>query len=245
MVGQSPKNFPEDEAGRGRSGMSTGADGRIHYLVGGLALSALLAVFYAFFFEEQAPPFLQDRELDKPRKLEVSGERPVIIIEDVDFGDESDFDAADSQGEKETSSNDQETSAGSGEIAAAPAEPQDAEPEAETPPAPVPEPSAGDETADSAGLQEKADSAAPALGAASEGDYVVQIIATRSAKTARQIAEQTESEGLRTYIEPVEREEQTLHRVRVGPFASRGDAELAKRDLHALGYPDSVIIDLR
>ncbi len=81
---------------------------------------------------------------------------------------------------------------------------------------------------------------APTAGAAG-GKYFVQVGAFGSAQSARKLVAQLEADGYRAQVSPVTRGGKTLHRVRVGPAASRPAAqELADR-LKARGLPVSLV----
>ena len=221
----------------------------VHYVVGAAALALALLVVYVFFFEDEAPPFLFDHELSKPQKIEVSGERPVIVIEDIDFGERADQDGETLESKAAVQPADTE------------AEAEQTAPSAEE--SPNPEPSADESNQAPPAAEEVAGSDASAENvrngtvdeparhpvsaepAPASGDFVVQIIATRSPKTAERISAKVRDADLSSYIERIEHESQELHRVRAGPFATRGDAEIARRDLQGLGFDDAVVIDLR
>ena len=212
----------------------------VHYVVGAAALALALLVVYVFFFEDEAPPFLFDHELSKPQKIEVSGARPVIVIEDIDFGERADQDGETLESKAAVQPADTEAEA---EQAASSAEES-----------PNPEPSAdesnqapqeAEEVAGSDASSENVRNGTVDEPAPASGDFVVQIIATRSPKTAERISAKVRDADLSSYIERIEHESQELHRVRVGPFATRGDAEIARRDLQGLGFDDAVVIDLR
>jgi len=224
-----------------------GDSARIHYLVGGFTLSLVLLVLYTVLFEKEAPPFLVDSEIREPQRLPVGGDRPVIVIEDIDFGEEPEPEENPepvSVREAEPVPPEQvadETAASAAGIDVANGSDQPVPPVA-----PSEQQSPG--TAQQQPRQQETEPPASALVPPPgdlKGDYVIQIIATSSPDTASNIVEEIRNAGMRPYVERIDREGQSLHRVRVGPFPGRGEAEVAKRDLGALGYEDAIIIDLR
>lgn len=72
-----------------------------------------------------------------------------------------------------------------------------------------------------------APAAEPIPAAAAGGDYVVQLGSYRDAGNARALDKELSDAGLPAYLEPTQSSGQTVTRLRLGPFASRGDAEAA------------------
>lgn len=72
-----------------------------------------------------------------------------------------------------------------------------------------------------------APAAEPIPAAAAGGDYVVQLGSYRDAGNARALDEALSADGLPAYLEQAEANGQAVTRLRLGPFASRGDAEAA------------------
>lgn len=83
--------------------------------------------------------------------------------------------------------------------------------------------------------------AAPTTGAAGSGGYFVQVGAFSSVESARKLVAQLETDGYTAQLSPVTRGGKTLHRVRVGPAASRADAQQLAGRLKARGLPVSVV----
>lgn len=85
--------------------------------------------------------------------------------------------------------------------------------------------------------------AAPAS-AASEprtGRFVVQVGAYTDAATLREVRAKVEKLGLKTYTQAVETEAGRRTRVRVGPFATRQEADNASGKLKGAGLPGNVL----
>lgn len=85
--------------------------------------------------------------------------------------------------------------------------------------------------------------AAPAS-AASEprtGRFVVQVGAYTDAATLREVRAKVEKLGLKTYTQAIETEAGKRTRVRVGPFATRQEADNASGKLKGAGLPGNVL----
>jgi DedD protein len=74
-----------------------------------------------------------------------------------------------------------------------------------------------------------------------KGGYSVQVGAFGSADAARKLVGRLEKDGLSAYVAPLERGGKTLHRVRVGPTATRADADKLAARLQARGLPGPVV----
>jgi DedD protein len=83
----------------------------------------------------------------------------------------------------------------------------------------------------------KTDKPAPVDG----GGMVVQVGAYADAGAAREARERVEKLGLKTYTQVVETEGGKRIRVRVGPFASREEADRAVGRIKATGLPAAVV----
>ena len=82
-------------------------------------------------------------------------------------------------------------------------------------------------------------SAAPA--ASAPGRFVVQVGAYTDANALRDARQRVEKLGLKTYTQQVESEAGKRTRVRVGPFATRKEAEAAAAKLKAAGLPSGLL----
>ncbi|MBC7957925.1 MAG: SPOR domain-containing protein [Cytophagales bacterium] len=80
---------------------------------------------------------------------------------------------------------------------------------------------------------------APKL-AAVEGRFVVQVGAFAEVTAAREARQKVEKLGLKTYTQVVETSGGKRIRVRVGPFASRGEADKAADKIKSAGLPSAV-----
>ncbi|MGE4335278.1 MAG: SPOR domain-containing protein [Pigmentiphaga sp.] len=86
-----------------------------------------------------------------------------------------------------------------------------------------------------------APSATPAAGGGSR--YAVQVAAVRSRSGADDLLGRLKSAGLSAYIETVKTPDGEVHRVRLGPYASRAQAETAQNRLQGLpgGYQGNLV----
>ncbi len=86
-------------------------------------------------------------------------------------------------------------------------------------------------------------SASAAPGAASgSGAYSVQVAAYADAKAATDLAATLKSSGFATYTEAVPTAQGAVQRVRVGPFATRGDADAAVAKLKLSGFDRALVV---
>ena len=83
--------------------------------------------------------------------------------------------------------------------------------------------------------QAKAEAASPS------GRSVVQVGAYADAAKAREVRQKLDKAGLKTYTQVVETKEGKRTRVRVGPFASRAEADKAAAKIKALDLPATVL----
>jgi DedD protein len=74
------------------------------------------------------------------------------------------------------------------------------------------------------------------------GRYAVQAAAPASETAARELVEQLKNSGFAPYTEKVETKDGTRHRVRIGPYATREDAEKARTRLKTLGIGANLVI---
>jgi DedD protein len=77
--------------------------------------------------------------------------------------------------------------------------------------------------------------------AATADRYALQVAALATAASADELVARLSLNGFRAYVEAVATADGTRHRVRVGPFASRADAQRAGERLKASGY-DAVLV---
>lgn len=108
-------------------------------------------------------------------------------------------------------------------------------------PAPKPAPKPEVKPADSARAQALLEGReATHKPAAAEGRFVVQVGAFSEATAAREARQKVEKLGLKTYTQVVETSAGRRIRVRVGPFASREDADKAAGKIKSAGLPSAV-----
>jgi DedD protein len=83
--------------------------------------------------------------------------------------------------------------------------------------------------------------ASPPASAPSRGGWAVQVGAFGTADAAAKLVRDLSGAGYRAFVSPVARGGKTLHRVRVGPEADKGDAEQLAGRLKARGLPATVV----
>lgn len=82
----------------------------------------------------------------------------------------------------------------------------------------------------------------PAAAATATTDrFAVQVAALSTSAAAKDLVARLKKDGFTAYVETVTTADSTLHRVRVGPFASRDEAQRAAEKLKAAGQKATVI----
>jgi len=119
------------------------------------------------------------------------------------------------------------------------------EPRQEPKPAAVPEPKPApkaDDAARAKALLEGRDAAQTASASKpEEGRLIVQVGAFADGEKAKEIRVKLERAGLKTYTQVVDTKDGKRTRVRVGPYANRGEADKAAARIKGLGLPASVL----
>lgn len=82
---------------------------------------------------------------------------------------------------------------------------------------------------------------APVPAAVKNGKFVVQAAAPASEKAARELADRLKKSGYTSYTEKVETKDGTRYRVRVGPYATRDDADKARARLKSQGISGNLV----
>ena len=119
----------------------------------------------------------------------------------------------------------------------------EAKTEARVEPKPAPKPAAVAHEAARASALLNGDTAAPGKHAASDADgrVVVQVGAFADVTKAREARVKLEKAGLKTYTQVAETKDGKRIRVRVGPFATRADAEKAASKIKTLDLPAAIL----
>jgi DedD protein len=73
------------------------------------------------------------------------------------------------------------------------------------------------------------------------GKFAVQAAATSTEQAARELADRLKKSGLAPYTERVDTPDGARYRVRVGPYATREDAERVRARLKSLGINANVV----
>jgi DedD protein len=71
--------------------------------------------------------------------------------------------------------------------------------------------------------------------------YVVQVGAFADMDKAQEVRQKLEQSGMKTFVQTIDTSQGKRHRVRVGPFASRADADRAAGRVKTLSLPASVL----
>jgi len=127
-------------------------------------------------------------------------------------------------------------------------------PEAKPEPKPEPKPATAAKPADdgararallegktAAATAAAATAAKPAAGSEENGRFVVQVGAFAEADKAREVRQKLERAGLKTYTNVAKTADGERTRVRVGPFASRAEADKAAGRVKGLSLPAAVL----
>lgn len=122
----------------------------------------------------------------------------------------------------------------------------DHRPEPKPEPKPDPKPARQDDAARARALLEGRDLQASAGTAAASardeaGRFIVQVGAFADADKAREVRDRLERSGLKTYTQVVDTKDGKRTRVRVGPFASRAEADKAAGRVKGAGLSASVL----
>lgn len=80
--------------------------------------------------------------------------------------------------------------------------------------------------------------------ATSGGRYILQAGSSRNGAEAERLRASLALQGMVAQVQPVTVNGETWHRIRVGPFASRTDADVAQRQLHAAKI-NTMLLELR
>ena len=81
----------------------------------------------------------------------------------------------------------------------------------------------------------------PAAAAPAPEKFAVQVAALSSASAAKELAARLKKGGFGAYVEAVSTADNTLHRVRVGPFDSREEAQRTAEKVKAAGHKATVV----
>lgn len=80
--------------------------------------------------------------------------------------------------------------------------------------------------------------------ASSGGRYILQAGSSRNGADAERLRASLALQGMVAQVQPVNINGETWHRIRVGPFGSRADADAAQRQLHAARI-NTMLLELR
>jgi len=127
------------------------------------------------------------------------------------------------------------------EPAPARSEPSPSDPPAESPrPSPPPATAAAPQPVVQAEPQ-STEARPPVAAAPASEKFAVQVAALSTPVAAKDLVARLKKGGFSAYVEAVSTADSTLHRVRVGPFASREEAQRAAEKMKAAGHKATVV----
>jgi DedD protein len=227
-------------------------------LIGAVVLLAVGVVVFPMLFETQPRPLAKDIPIELPKRDAAAAKAPPAVPPAPPAVAERPLPEPAAPGSSAAATATPPASVEADKpAAAAPVAPASAAGDA--PPkrvaaaasAPRPEPPAADpRKAESeralAALEGRSDApVAAAPGGASDakaGRFVVQVGAYTDAATLLEVRAKVEKLGLKTYTQSVDTEAGKRTRVRVGPFATRQEAESASTKLKGAGLPGNVLV---
>jgi DedD protein len=106
---------------------------------------------------------------------------------------------------------------------------------------PPSKPAGGDDSGRASALLNGSSATKPAAAAAGELRLIVQVGAFADADKARDARIKLEKAGLKTYTQVADTSDGKRTRVRVGPFASKADADKAASKIKTLGLPAAIL----
>ncbi|MCM5678215.1 SPOR domain-containing protein [Schlegelella sp. S2-27] len=220
-----------------------------HRLIGAAVLVLIGVIGFPLLFETQPRPIPVDLPIEIPQR---DGAPPLAVPAPKPAPEPT---QAPAPAERSGDVIDESAAEAGREVAADPTAPMPAprqetaraepKPAAATPPKPEPsrpeppKPSATD-AARARALLEGRDTAKPAA-AASDSRFIVQVGAYSETGSARDMRLKVEKLGLKTYTQVIDTGSGKRVRVRVGPFASREEADRAAAKLKAAGLPSAVL----
>jgi len=236
-----------------------------HRLIGAAVLVLLGVLGFPLLFDTQPRPIAVDIPIEIPDRNKVA---PLVVPAAKSDAPAARSAAAPSQPERSAAGaglgDGEELVASSRAAKPAPEEPATAKavakPEAKPKPAAVPEPkpepkpkpdpkpsapehkpAAADESVRARALLEGRTTQPAASAQAEDGRFIVQVGAFADADKAREARSKLERAGLKTYTQVVDTKDGKRVRVRVGPLASRAEADKAAGRIKELGLSASVL----
>jgi DedD protein len=211
-------------------------------LIGAVVLLGVGVVAFPLIFETQPRPIPVDIPIEIPRKeglppLALPAPRPTAAASQAVITEartEAPRDPVPATVSAASAPPAAATPAPKAEVTATPKAEPKAAPKAEAPAEPKPAPKAE--------VKAEAKAEAKPVKAAEEGGrFVVQVGAFAESNAVRDVRAKVEKLGLVTYTQVVETPNGKRTRVRVGPYATREDADKAAARLKAAGLPGAVL----
>ncbi|NQW93700.1 MAG: SPOR domain-containing protein [Polaromonas sp.] len=223
-----------------------------HRLIGAAVLVLVGVVGFPLLFDTQPRPIAVDIPIEIPGKNAV---KPLVMpvnpeaAKDIATPAQDKVATASSLGAKEEIVTDKKAAAAAPVASASKkdAEPvvkpevnvvPKPEPKVEAKPEPKPVPKADDGTRAKALLDGQVAGVTPAP---AEGRMVVQVGAFADAEKAKEVRQKLEKAGLKTYTQVAQTKDGKRIRVRVGPFATKAEADNAASKIKTLDLPAAVL----
>ena len=226
-----------------------------HRLIGAAVLVVIGVIGFPLLFETQPRPIPVDLPIEIPKRdgappLAVPAPRPAPAP--AERREEVITESAGDAGREVATAPVAPTPAPAPTARPEPARPEPARPD---PPRPEPRPAAPKpepakptapqarptDAARAQALLEGRDVAKPAAAAEASSRFIVQVGAYSETSSARDMRQKVDKLGLKTYTQVVDTSAGKRIRVRVGPFASREEADRAAAKLKAAGLPSAVL----
>lgn len=216
-------------------------------LIGAVVLLAVGVVVFPLVFETQPRPVAVNVPIELPARKDGAGTRPAATKPAPPPSVEAPVEAAAPASAAAAEARADAKPDPKADVKPAPeAKPAPAPAIAESKPAPKPAPVA--KAAEPADRGERAKAlldgkpATPAApGAAKDGRFVVQVGAYTDADALREARQKVERLGLKTYTQVVETDAGKRTRVRIGPFATREEAERTAARIKGAALPAAVL----
>ncbi len=232
-----------------------------HRLIGASVLVLIGVVGFPLLFDTQPRPVAVDIPIEIPGKNTV---KPLVLPAKTEAAKETTAPAtapaaatqdkvttASSLGAKEEVVTDKKA-APAAPVASAPKKAAEAvvkadtkpEPKLEAKPEAKPAPKVDDGARAKALLDGKAvtaSAASPAAASTAEGRMVVQVGAFADEDKAKEVRQKLEKAGLKTYTQVAETKDGKRIRVRVGPFATKAEADKAASKIKTLDLPAAIL----
>lgn len=209
-----------------------------HRLIGAVVLVLIGVVGFPLLFDSQPRPVAVDIPIEIPGKNSV---KPLVMPAPAPKVAASAPAAASEKVAAPSSLTPREEIVSEKPVAPVPPAQAAIKTEAKPEPKAVAKAPASDEAARAKALLEGKPAAAKVAAADTEGRLVVQVGAFADEDKAREVRQKLERAGLKTYTQVADTKDGKRIRVRVGPFATRADADKAASKIKGLDLPAAIL----